>query len=172
MSMPWLLAHSWLLCSWRKGRNLVQRNPREVNIASAVVIGAMPASVGHKVWHGAQPASYPSICCFADWNLRVGGVRPDPKVGPCLWPGSNSLSLKDQLGLPRAQRGEKSIRCRRHVFNEPFHFENGKEKSQCTFHKNLFCVYIYFIIFRCVSFTDCKFLKALSVSSASLYPQE
>ena len=29
-----------------------------------------------------------------------------------------------------------------------------------------------FIIFRCVSFTDCNFLKALSVSSASSYPLE
>lgn len=50
--------HSWLLCSWRKSRNLVQRNPGEVHIAAAAVIQGKPASVGLNVWHGAQPDSY------------------------------------------------------------------------------------------------------------------
>ena len=43
-----------------------------------------------------------------------------------------------------------------------------KVNAGCT---KISCLSV-FIIFRCVSFTDCNFLKALSVSSPSSYPLE
>ena len=108
MYVPWLWANSWLLQSWREQKLGAKKSWRRKHCLCCCLWDYACLYWSQDLtW--SQPVSYLiKKGCFADWNLEAEGVHPSPKVCPFPWPRSNTLSLKDQSGLPGAQENRAS----------------------------------------------------------------